>query len=74
MTTANRKPFKVRILGEKGEPLPGATVDFNIHGIFYHKTTDAEGYIYLNLNLIAGKYIITSTYNTYNISNIIIVV
>ena len=73
MTASEKKPFKVTILGEQGKPLANAKVSFNIHGIFYHETTDANGVISLNLNLVAGKYIITSMYNDYKVSNTIIV-
>ena len=73
MTTSNRKPFKVTVLGDHGAPLANANVTFNIHGIFYHKTTDANGQVSLDINLIAGKYIITTYYNHYAVSNTITV-
>lgn len=73
MTVSDQKPFTVTILGDHGAPLANAEVSFNIHGIFYHEITDANGQISLNLNLIAGKYIITTMYNGYNISSIITV-
>lgn len=51
-----------------GNPLSGATISFNINGVFYNRTTDG-GVAKLNINLMAGEYIITSTYNDLNISN-----
>ena len=36
---------------------------FNINGVFYDRTTDNEGIARLNINLMAGKYIITSMYS-----------
>lgn len=71
MTTNNRKQFTVTILGDHGAPLANAKVSFNIHGIFYHRTTDANGQVSLDINLIAGKYIITTYYNGYSVSNTI---
>ena len=73
MYDSDRKPFKVTILDDHGAPLANANVTFNIHGIFYHETTDENGEIYLNINLIPGKYIVTTMYNGYNVSNTIII-
>lgn len=73
MYDSDRKPFKVTILGDHGAPLANANVVFNIHGIFYNETTDENGDIYLNINLIPGKYIVTTMYNGYNVSNTIII-
>ena len=35
-------------------------VTFNINGVFYNRTTDANGVAKLNINLDAGEYIITA--------------
>ena len=45
------------------------TIKFNINGVFYDRTTDANGIAKLNINLMSGKYIITSMYNGAAISN-----
>ncbi|WP_296849513.1 hypothetical protein, partial [uncultured Methanobrevibacter sp.] len=37
------------------------TVTFNINGVIYAKTTDSEGLAKLNIALMPGEYIITST-------------
>ena len=61
--------FKVRTLDGKGNPLANQNLTFNIHGVFYHKTTDANGVANLNINLNKGEYIITSYWEDYEIGN-----
>ena len=51
--------------------LANATVKFNINGVFYNRTTNASGQAKLNINLMAGEYIITSSYERCNIANTI---
>ena len=43
----------------------------NINGVFYNRTTDENGIARLNINLQAGEYIITTSYNACNIANTI---
>lgn len=38
---------------------------------FYTKLTDSEGVAKLNINLMPGQYIITSSYNGYGTANTI---
>ena len=47
----------------------GEEVTFNINGVFYTRTTNASGIAKLNINLMAGQYIITSSYNGLSIGN-----
>ena len=65
--------FKAMILDGIGNPNSGVNVTFNINGVFYTKTTDSSGVASLNINLQAGEYIITSTYNGLNESNTIVI-
>ncbi|WP_407432058.1 Ig-like domain repeat protein [Methanobrevibacter sp.] len=44
----------------EGNPLPNINVTFNIHGVFYTRTTNSTGWAKLNINLLQGKYIITA--------------
>ncbi len=60
--------YKVRVLDGVGNPLSGAVVNFNINGVFYNRTTASNGVASLNINLMAGEYIITSSYNGYNVA------
>ena len=53
--------FIVSIIDGQGNPLPNTNVTFNINGVFYNRTSDANGTSRLNINLNVGKYIITST-------------
>jgi hypothetical protein len=63
--------FKVLILDNQGNPYPNQNVVFNINGVFYTRATDSTGYSNLNINLMEGKYIITSTFNELSVSNTI---
>ena len=63
--------FNVTVLDGQGNPLANAAVKFNINGVFYTKHTDSKGIAKLNINLMSGKYIITSEYDGLKISNTI---
>ncbi|SDA64430.1 C1 family peptidase, partial [Methanobrevibacter millerae] len=63
--------FNVTVLDGQGNPLAGVSVTFNINGVFYNRTTDSNGIARLNINLMAGEYIITSEYDDLKISNTI---
>ena len=61
--------FNATILDGQGNPLANANVTFNINGVFYNKVTDENGVAHLNINLMAGEYIITTSYNGMNAAN-----
>ena len=61
--------FEAKILDGQGKPYAGQTVKFNINGVFYTKTTGNDGIARLNINLLPGQYIITSSYNGLNAAN-----
>ncbi|WP_296809005.1 Ig-like domain-containing protein, partial [uncultured Methanobrevibacter sp.] len=61
--------FNVTVLDGQGNPLAGVSVTFNINGVFYNRTTDSNGIARLNINLMPGEYIITSSYNGTNVAN-----
>ena len=63
--------FKATLLDGQGKPFANQNVTFNINGVFYNRATDGNGIASLNINLMAGKYIITSAYNGAAISNTI---
>lgn len=54
-------PFVAKLVDGNGTPSSGKTVTFNINGVIYAKTTDSEGLAKLNIALMPGEYIITST-------------
>ena len=61
--------FEVKVLDDEGNALAGAKVDLNINGVIYTRFSDDNGIARLNINLMPGQYIITSTYNTLSIAN-----
>ena len=61
--------FNVTILNGQGKALSGAKIRLNINGVFYNRTTNDEGRAFLPINLMAGQYIITTTYNGLNAAN-----
>lgn len=63
--------FKVTVLDKEGKVSSGENVTFNINGVFYNRITDDDGVATLGINLMAGKYIITSKWNDYGKSNTI---
>ena len=65
--------FNVTVLDGQGNPLKEAAVTFNINGVFYTRYSDSNGISRLNINLMAGEYIITSEYDNLKISNTIII-
>jgi hypothetical protein len=66
----NTSQFVVRIHSADGAYVgAGEEVTFNINGVFYTRTTNATGHAKLNINLMAGQYIITSSYNGFNATN-----
>lgn len=63
--------FTVNLIDGQGKSLAGENVTLNINGVFYQRTTDNQGIARLNIRLMPGKYIITSTFNGTSISNTI---
>ena len=61
--------FNATLVDGQGKALAGANITFNVNGVFYHKTTNANGVASLNIRLMAGEYIITSMYDNCWASN-----
>ena len=61
--------FEATLVDGQGKPYANQQVEFNINGVFYKRTTGSNGVAKLNINLQAGEYIITSSYNGFNIAN-----
>jgi len=68
--------FRVLLLDGQGNPYANQQVTFNIHGVFYTRTTNSDGYASLNIALRAAvdTYIVTSSFNGTSISNTITVI
>jgi len=65
--------FEVNLVDGNGRPLADTSVTFNINGVLYNRVSNSNGVAGLNINLISGEYIITSSYNGSNIANTITV-
>ncbi|WP_407424382.1 right-handed parallel beta-helix repeat-containing protein [Methanobrevibacter sp.] len=61
--------FNATVLDGQGNPYPGQNVTFNVNGVLYTRLSDSNGVSKLNINLMPGTYIITSTYNQLNVAN-----
>ncbi|WP_296887648.1 Ig-like domain repeat protein [uncultured Methanobrevibacter sp.] len=61
--------FKVLLVDGQGLPYPGQTITLNINGVLYNRVTGLDGYAKLNINLMPGQYIITSSYGGAAVSN-----
>ena len=71
MKYRDESKFTAKLVDGEGKAYAGQTVQFNINGVMYNRVTDSSGQAKLNINLIAGEYIITSSYNGSNIANTI---
>ena len=69
MTYKDGSKFTATVLDGQGKVAANQNVTFNVNGVFYYKTTDANGVASLTINLMAGEYIITSMYNGYEKAN-----
>ena len=61
--------FVATLVDGQGKDYANQTVTFNINGVFYNRVTDGSGQAKLNINLMPGEYIITSSYGGTNIAN-----
>ena len=73
MTFQDGSKYECMLVDSQGNPVKGAEVTFNIHGVFYHKITDENGIARLTINLLPCEYIITAIYNGTMTSNTITV-
>ena len=62
-------PFEIKVLDGQGKAVAKANVGFNINGVFYNRVSGDDGIARLNINLMPGEYIITSTYGDALTSN-----
>ena len=65
--------FNAALVDGQGKAISGVNITFNINGVFYHRTTNADGVTKLNIRLMPGVYIITSMYDECWASNKIII-
>ncbi len=67
----NDSQFEFKVMDGNNSPVSGAKVSLNLNGIIYDKTTDDKGSGSLTINLMPGKYSITTSYNNISKTNII---
>ena len=68
----NESKFSFRLLDNQGRPVgAGVSATLNINGVFYTRSTNASGYVNMNINLPPGNYIATILYNGLSMSNTI---
>ena len=65
--------FEATLVDAQGKPYANQQVEFNINGVLYKRTTNSQGVAKLNINLQAGKYIVTSSYGGFSIANTVTV-
>jgi hypothetical protein len=58
-------PFTAKILDSTGKIIKNQITKFDVNGVFYNRVSDDNGISTLNINLIPGNYIITSSSFTY---------
>ena len=73
MTYWDGSKFTAQTLDGQGKPLVNQNVTFNVNGRLYFKTTGDDGVASLTINLMSGKYIITSYWNDFQTGNTIII-
>ena len=61
--------FTATLVDGQGKAYAGQSVQFNINGVLYNRVTGSDGVAKLNINLMPGEYIITSSYNGFNTAN-----
>ena len=68
----NASQYSLRLLDDKGNSVgAGVSIQLNINGVFYTRTSDANGYVKMNINLPPGTYIVTAEYKGLRESNTI---
>ena len=62
MTYLDGSQFKAKLVDGQGNPMNNEKVTFNVNGVFYTRTTNSSGIACLNIRLMPGEYIITTSY------------
>ena len=67
----NNGKYTVELHNKNGSLATGKDVTFNINGVFYKRTSNANGTASLNIKLLPGDYIITAEFEGCRVSNLI---
>ena len=65
----NESRYEVTLYNKDGSLAVNKTVTFNINGVFYTKTSDANGVASLGIGLRPGEYIITTIFDGLSMGN-----
>ena len=65
----NESRYEVTLYNKDGSLAVNKTVTFNINGVFYTKTSDANGVASLGISLRPGEYIITTIFDGLGMGN-----
>ena len=69
----NESKFQATIYDKNGSLAVNKNVTFNIHGVFYTRTTDENGVVSLGISLRPGEYVITTMYEGLDLGNTVTV-
>ena len=69
----NASKFQATIYDKNGSLAVNKNVTFNIHGVFYTRTTDENGVVSLGISLRPGEYVITTMYEGLDLGNTVTV-
>ena len=56
----NESQFYISLIDATGNAVPNVNITMNINGVFYNRTTNANGTAKLNINLEPGEYTLTA--------------
>ncbi|WP_409200170.1 beta strand repeat-containing protein [Methanobrevibacter sp. DSM 116169] len=72
-TFGDKDTYNVEVLDDQGNKVINQTIQININGVIYNRTSDDNGIVKLNINLNPGSYIATASWKNFHTSNIITV-
>jgi hypothetical protein len=64
-TYGGDETFNATLVNTKGQAYANQNITFNVNGVSYNRTTNENGIASLNINLLPGKYLITTEYDGY---------
>ncbi|WP_409199648.1 hypothetical protein [Methanobrevibacter sp. DSM 116169] len=73
-TFGTNDTYNVLVLDRDANPVTNQTIQININGVLYNRTSGMDGIVRLNINLDPNSYIATATWKGYSTSNNVIVV
>ena len=65
----SKSKYIIRVCDDDGEFIGGLEVQISLNKKVYNLKTDSNGYVFLKINLKAGKYKVTATYKGFSTTN-----